>query len=405
MLIVNEKFGRFSGAEQNIIVTVPYIRESFRIHFLYEESTDKGTDSLKQYLTSWTNENFHDETQSMYRKTLEFLKEVQPQIIYVHKCMNVQMLKAFRAYGVPLIRMQHDHDMYCMRSYKYNPLTRHICTKKAGLGCIFPCMASVKRDRDSKSPIGVSWVSYFKQIQQLKINLTFDEVFVVTDYMKNELINQGFKEKQIQIFPPVPPEKTDLPMSTFSDENIIIFATQIIRGKGLDCLIQALGKVKEPFKLFVFGEGSHKSYCQDLTKELSLEEQVIFKGFVSQDELSQVYQEATMGTVPSVWPEPIATVGLEFFRHGLPVIGFDSGGIKDWLKDGQNGFLIDWMNIDEMALRIDELLANKDKAVTMGRFGKDFVNAKYNFKSYILRLVKHLENLVEEIHFEPVVSF
>jgi len=30
--------------------------------------------------------------------------------------------------GLPRVHMVHDHDIYCLRSYKYNPLTRNICT-------------------------------------------------------------------------------------------------------------------------------------------------------------------------------------------------------------------------------------------------------------------------------------
>ena len=89
--------------------------------------------------------------------------------------------------------------------------------------------------------------------------------------------------------------------------------------------------VKTHFKLYVFGSGSHKDYCVDLVNKLGLQDKIIFKGFVSQEELSKIYGSASFGTVPSVWPEPIATVGLEFLRHALPVVGFDAGGIKDWL--------------------------------------------------------------------------
>ena len=62
-----------------------------------------------------------------------------------------------------------------------------------------------------------------------------------------------------------------------------------------------------------------------------------------------------------MWPEPIATIGLEVMRYALPVVAFDSGGIKDWLHNGVNGYLVPWMDIDRYAARIDELLENKDR--------------------------------------------
>lgn len=402
MLVVNERFGKYSGAEQHLYVTLPYISKKFDIHFLYEEDTCKSSAELLEYTESSVQMSFEGNSRKKYAETFELLSRMKPDIIYVHKCMNIQMLKAFRAYGVPLVRMQHDHDMYCMRSYKYNPLTRQICTKKAGLGCIFPCMASIKRDREKGNALGFSWVSYFKQMQQLKLNRSFDEVFVVANYMKDELITQGFKKEKIHIFPPVPLENKNIEDSEFSDENIIIFASQIIRGKGLDCLIKAISMVKNKVKLLVFGSGAYQQTCEDLVVSLGLEDQVEFKGFVGHEELTEVYRKASIGAVPSVWPEPIATVGLEFLRHGLPVVGFDAGGIKDWLIDGETGFLLPWMDIEGLAKKIDLLLSDKALAGKIGQQGRSFVNTNFNFKNYIHDLVSHLENLVDELHFEPV---
>jgi glycosyltransferase involved in cell wall biosynthesis len=394
LFLVNERFGRFSGAEQHIYVTLPFISQKFDVQFIYDEDTKKDSNTLEPLIQDKHQYDFESKEHRAYKDSWQLLLKEKPDIIYVHKCMNIGMLQAFRDYGCPLIRMQHDHDMYCMRSYKYNPINRKICTKKAGISCLIPCMAPLKRER-SESGSKISWVSYKKQMQQIKVSQSFDEVFVVSQYMKDELITQGFEDKKIKIFPPVPLPKHKLPLNTYSDENIIVFATQIIRGKGLDCLINALTLVKNDFKLYVFGSGSHKEYCQELVKSLKLEDKIIFKGFVSQDELSSIYASAVMGTVPSVWPEPIATVGLEFLRHGLPVVGFDAGGIKDWLINDTSGYLIPWMDIQAMADKIDLLLEDKKLTRKLGQSGRKFVNDKYNFENYINKLTDHLEGLVE----------
>ncbi|WDE98545.1 glycosyltransferase [Lentisphaera profundi] len=394
ILLVNERFGRYSGAEQHIYVTLPYIAKKMAVSFLYNEDTGKDSQELESVIKEKIQYDFEEKAHRAYSETWKILQQIQPQMIYVHKCMNIGMLQAFRDFGCPLIRMQHDHDMYCMRSYKYNPISRKICTKKAGIACLIPCGASLNRERQGESSRLV-WRSYSKQMQQIKINKSFDEVFVVSEYMKQELITQGFHKSKIKIFPPVPLPKNDLPINSYSDENIIIFATQIIRGKGLDCLINALALVKTNFKLYVFGSGSHKQYCQELVRSLKMEDKIIFKGFVSQEELSAIYGSALFGAVPSVWPEPIATVGLEFLRHGLPVIGFDAGGIKDWLINDQSGYLIPWMNIEKMAEKIELMLNNKKLVRKLGASGREFVNTKYNFDNYIERLVNHLLDKAE----------
>ena len=95
----------------------------------------------------------------------------------------------------------------------------------------------------------------------------------------------------------------------------------------------------------------------------------------------------------SVWPEPIATVGLEVMRYGLPVVAFDAGGIKDWLIDRVNGYLVPWMDCGAYAEAIDKLLQDKELARTLGQRGLQIVSEKYNFDHYI----DSLEDLFQRV--------
>jgi len=239
------------------------------------------------------------------------------------------------------------------------------------------------------------WISYRRQMACIELNRAFSAYFVVTRYMRDELVRQGFAPERIHIFPPIPVPRPATFEPTFSDRNIVLFAGQIIRGKGLDVLLRALAQCRQPFQLIVLGSGSHQAACEQLARELGLAGRVLFPGFVSQEKLAEYYRDATLVAVPSVWPEPIATIGLEVLRYGLPVVGFDAGGMADWLRDGETGFLIPWMNVPVMAQKIDFLLAHKDEARRLGRQGREFVNREYNFEAYIARMKQMFRTLVE----------
>ena len=63
-----------------------------------------------------------------------------------------------------------------------------------------------------------------------------------------------------------------------------------------------------------------------------------------------------------------------------------SGGIRDWLRDGENGFLVPWMDTNLFAEKIGALLADKQLARAMGARGFDRFQRDYDFNDYITRL-------------------
>jgi glycosyltransferase involved in cell wall biosynthesis len=230
--------------------------------------------------------------------------------------------------------------------------------------------------------------SYSKKLREIAMNRRFDRMVVVTNYMREELLRNGFDRGRIRIHAPVPREGESGLESNFSERNLIIYAGQIIRGKGVDVLLKSLAKMTRNFECIILGDGNHKAACEKLSWKLGLQDRVHFKGFVSQEELKKYYRECSVVALPSVWPEPIATIGLEVMRYGLPVVGFDAGGIKDWLIDGHNGYLVPWMDTDAFAKRLDALLADKTLARTLGKNGLQLVSERYNFDGYIDDLVR-----------------
>jgi glycosyltransferase involved in cell wall biosynthesis len=219
---------------------------------------------------------------------------------------------------------------------------------------------------------------------------------VVTTYMRDELLRNGFDKGRIEIHAPVPRMGDPNLRSSFSSRNLILYAGQIIRGKGVDVLLEALAKVKARFECVILGDGNHKAFCEALSLRLGLSDRVVFKGFVPQEELKTYYRECSLVALSSVWPEPIATIGLEVMRYALPVVAFDAGGIQDWLMDGQNGFLVPWMDRQAFAGRIDQLLADKSLAKKLGENGLALVSERYDFAQYIRDLETMFQKVIDE---------
>jgi glycosyltransferase involved in cell wall biosynthesis len=381
ILFVHEKFGAFGGAEANILATATELQaRGHLVAILHGPRTGKGE-------SEWASAfpiGFPMGTGAGSNPALAACNRFRPEVIYIHKLSDLETVGQLLEWNTPIIRMVHDHDLYCMRSYKYNYATRRICERAMSPYCLIPCGAFLARDRDGALPI--KWVSYTAKRRELDLNRKFHRLVVATRFMQDELLRNGFDPEKIEIHSPVPRDGAITWQSSFSDQNYIVYAGQIVRGKGVDVLLQSLARVRTPFKCVIFGEGAHRAFCEDLRDNLGLSDRVVFKGYVPPEQISSAYLEASVAVVSSVWPEPFGAVGLEAMRFGLPVVAFDAGGIREWLANGQNGFLVPWMDRVAFAARVDELLGNKTLARRMGDCGRQLVASKYGFSEYITGL-------------------
>ncbi|HVU33648.1 MAG TPA: glycosyltransferase family 4 protein [Opitutaceae bacterium] len=378
LLFVHERFGALGGAEANVLLTATELkRRGHTPAILHGASTGREEQKWNEVFV----ERFSLPPQGGLPAVRAALADFRPDVVFVHKMADLGVVEALTASPAPVVRMVHDHDLYCMRGYKYHPLTRQICTRAASPFCVFPCGAVLARDRNGRIP--VQWLSYGEKRREIELNRRFARVVVASNYMREELIRNGFTEDQVEIHAPVPtpPEANIRP--TFSPRNRLVYAGQIIRGKGVDVLLEALAQVRQVFECVILGDGNHRAHCEQLSRSLGLADRVRFAGFVPQDAIAGYYHDASVALMSSVWPEPFGAVGLEAMRYGLPVIAFDAGAIREWLLDGWNGFLVPWMDRTRYAASIEELLRDKALARKMGEHGRQWVGERFGFPKYI----------------------
>ncbi|MCI0745742.1 MAG: glycosyltransferase family 4 protein [Verrucomicrobia subdivision 3 bacterium] len=400
LLFAHDRFGSFGGAESNIAATAEALRaRGHTLAILHGPRTHQGEARWRSTFhhcfevpTGKPSRGKRRESESGDRSLDSKLETVQrvlwsfePDSIYVHKLSDLETLTALLGSGIPTVRMVHDHDLYCMRSYKYDWLSRRICTRSASIYCVLRCGACLCRDRTRLWPF--RWVSYRAKRKEIALNRQFDRLVVASEYMRQELLRNGFAPEQIEIHPPVPRQALQGPIvQSTSTRNLIIYSGQIIRGKGVDVLLRALAKVRARFECLIFGDGNHRASCESLAQRLGLCDRVRFAGFVPQEELNRQFSEATVAVMGSVWPEPFGASGLEALRLGVPVVAFDAGAIKEWLIDGVNGYLVPWMDTTTFAARLDKLLDDRALARQLGENGRTLVNAQYEFDRYVSAL-------------------
>ena len=144
LLFVHEGSAVFGGAEGNVRQTAKELgRRGHTLGLLH------GTEMPKHFnaeCPDFFSRCFAIPKENNRHLVQASLQEFRPDLVYVHKMADLEVLETLLASSVPQVRMVHDHDIYCMRGYKYNYLSRKICTRPASPHCIFPCGASLARN-------------------------------------------------------------------------------------------------------------------------------------------------------------------------------------------------------------------------------------------------------------------
>lgn len=377
---LNQYCGFFGGVEQSVATAAEALSaHGHHCTLLYE----KHTESRLQEYQELFDETIHVPTEQRLISAIASLVEQNAiDVLFVHKLSSSAPLSPFKG-SLRMVRMIHDHDECCPRKHKYFFFSNRICHHRADLRCWLD-LAFIERDRQSR--FGLRFNNIATHRKELVCTRTlYDRYLVGSRFMQEELRQNGFPAEKIRCIPPCvkPTEQAACPVP---DSNEILYVGQLIKGKGVDLLLEAVSHLTTPFKLTIAGTGNARDQLIEQAKNLGIEAVVKFAGWVPPDELNQLYMKSRILAVPSRWAEPFGMIGLEAMRNGRPVVAFDVGGIPDWLEDGVNGYLVPEKNVRQLASAIDQLLTDHNKAQEFGSNGRRKFETIFSFDNYVRQL-------------------
>lgn len=146
------------------------------------------------------------------------------------------------------------------------------------------------------------------------------------------------------------------------------------RVKGIDVLLNAIPIIRKEIPslhVYIAGKsGSEEGNLKKLVKELNIEENVSFLGFISGAEKYAYFKSADIYVHPSRY-EPFGVVLLEAMACGKPIVASRVGGIPFVVEDGETGLLFKSENVEELAEKVILLLRNKELRMKMGEAGRE----------------------------------
>ncbi len=374
ILCINTTGGYFGGVEQHIAMVARAMGErGHQVFFVSKNRDGRDWDAFAELFTSC------DLCSKEPLGTI--VPRISPDVIYLHKYPSVgEVLEA--AGGVPVVRMIHDHDIYCPRRHKYFFHNQAICRRAAGRIC-YADLAFLER-RGGR----IRFVSVAAKLRELRANRKLDLCIAGSTFTRDQLVKNGFAPERIELLHPCVSFAAQAGGGDSALE--ILYTGQLIRGKGVDILLRAMQRVAEAGigfdRLRIVGSGNAEGGLKQLAGELGLADRVTFHGFLPHEELMPYYDTAAVVVVPSRWPEPFGMVGLEAMLRGKPVVGADAGGIPDWLEDGVTGFLFQVGSDSSLAEKLGKLLQDAELRLAMGTAGYRRVIRDFSFDRYMDRL-------------------
>jgi len=299
----------------------------------------------------------------------EILRNEKPDIIHTHNLGGVSLsaFSAIKSLHIPHIHTLHDYSLHCPRATMIHTNGK-IC-ESPNIACIF--------------------------YEFIKKNLAQSPDFVTapSDYILNDHKKHGFFKKAV--FKKVS-LGISLPDNIFYRKPVdtvhILYVGQIVKHKGVTLLINAFRCIKSDHAiLHIVGKGPDFDECQRLS---SRDTRIVFHGFVSAEELDDLYRTAHFLVVPSVWLDNSPMVIYEAFSYGLPVIGSRIGGIPELIVNGKNGLLVEPGNVFELAAAMNELITNPSLIHMLSECAHDSAEP-FSMEKHIVVLRRMYEVLIK----------
>ncbi len=209
-------------------------------------------------------------------------------------------------------------------------------------------------------------IGLLKQVEQWSIRYA-DVVLTVTEQIKNRFVSRGANPEKITVILNVPDAKlfnissSVAAATAHNDEFVLICHGAIEERYGHDTMLQAIDRIKTTLpnvRLHITGQGSYEEQFKTQIREMHLEKQVRFLGYVSFAQLVQELSRADVGIVAqksSPYSNLVHTGKMyDLMAFGKPVIVSSLDAIRAYF-DEQSVCFFEPGNPDDLARAIIHL--------------------------------------------------
>ena len=181
----------------------------------------------------------------------------------------------------------------------------------------------------------------------------------------------------------------------YSSNNYILTIGAMIPMKNHINLLRAYHqlppKYRSTVKLVIIGDGPLKEKIQSLADKLGLNN-LIFQSHVDEQELTSHYKNCKF-IVHLALHEPFGLVPIEAALFGKPSIVSNQGGTKEFIRHGENGFLVDPYDPKDVAKYMKCLIEDEQLTAEMGSRAKERALKEFTIEKSTEKIMEALKQL------------
>jgi D-inositol-3-phosphate glycosyltransferase len=211
-------------------------------------------------------------------------------------------------------------------------------------------------------------------------------------------------------FYPIPADEAKCAIGVPDTDRMLLFVGRIEPLKGVDTLIRAIAQMQRngvtdlyPHYLAIIGGdpnvskkdiNSEMTRLQQLSRELGLEDLVVFLGKRSQSSLPYYYSAAEVLIMPSHY-ESFGMVALEAMACGTPVVASQVGGLAFLIQDGVTGYVVPGGDHIALSERLTQLIIHPELRAQLGAQASAYAR-DYSWENIATRVIELYRELLEK---------
>lgn len=309
------------------------------------------------------------------RRAIEAIVERErPDLAHVHNIHNIGAIEACLE-SVPTVVTIHDYRYACPASNFYYRRTEEVCHRSCGPGCFTTTL--FKR---CLTPRPRYAMRYYGRVRWAMRNAgRFARFVAPSQFARQRFSEVGYDGSRIDVVPyfcPVlPRDEPRVP----PQQTTLLFLGRMQPNKGYRYFIEALGKMPASVRGVMVGNSSpeRQQEIMHIAADARCRDRLELRSWVSRDEIQGLLEATSVLVFPSVWPETLGIVGLEALASGVPVVASDIGGVREWLHEGETGYLVPPKSSSSIAEAVSRLLDCPAVSAAMGRRGIELIREKF----------------------------